>query len=164
MSNIMAALAWVSVMVFTGFYFQELLNKQQNPNQSLETRYGPEKIREVTLVRNKFGHYVTSGMVNGKPVVFMLDTGATGVAIPDHIARKLGIKRGNAFRVQTANGPAISYAARLDSVSVGDITLHDVSAGISPGFEGDEILLGMSFLKHIEFTQKGNTLILRQGF
>ena len=65
---------------------------------------------------------------------------------------------------QTANGAAISYAAQLDSVSVGDIIMHNVSAGISPGFKGNEILLGMSFLKHIEFTQRGNTLILRQSY
>ncbi len=160
----MAALAWISVMVFAGFYFQEMLGTQQNPNQSLETRYAPGQIREVTLQRNKFGHYVTSGMVNGSPVVFMLDTGATGVAIPDHIARKLNIKRGSPFRVQTANGSATSYAARLDSVSVGDIILYDVSAGITPGLRGDEILLGMSFLKHIEFTQLGDTLILKQSY
>jgi len=160
----MAALAWVSIMVFAGFYFQEMLGTQQNPNQSLETRYHSDQIREVTLQRNRYGHYVTSGMVNGLPVVFMLDTGATGVAIPDHIARKLNIKRGSPFRVQTANGSATSYSARLDSVSVGDIILYDVPAGITPGFKSDEILLGMSFLKHIEFTQRGNTLILRQNF
>ncbi len=160
----MTALAWIAVMVFAGFYFDDMLGRQQNPNQSLETQYGEGRIREVTLQRNKYGHYVTSGKVNGQPVVFMLDTGATGVAIPDHIAKKLNIKRGSAFQVQTANGTAISYDARLDSVSVGEIELADVRAGISPGFRGNEILLGMSFLRHIEFSQRGNTLVLRQGY
>ena len=164
MRTIMTALAWISLMVFVGFYFDDMLSSQHNPNQSLETQYNESRIREVALQRNKYGHYVTSGKVNGQPVVFMLDTGATGVAIPDHLARKLNIKRGRAVPVQTANGTATSYAAQLDTVSVGDIELHNVRAGISPGFKGDEILLGMSFLKHIEFTQRGDTLILKQYF
>ena len=160
----MTALAWISLMVFVGFYFDDMLSNQHNPNQSLETQYNEDRVREVALQRNKYGHYVTSGKVNGQPVVFMLDTGATGVAIPDNIAKKLNIKRGRAFPVQTANGRAMSYSAVLDSVSVGDIELNEVSAGISPGFTGDEILLGMSFLRHIEFTQRGDTLVLKQYF
>jgi len=164
MRILMTALAWISVMVFLGFYFNDMLDNQHNPNQSLETQYADNQIREVVLQRNKYGHYVTSGKVNGQPVVFMLDTGATGVAIPDHIARKLKIERGRAFQVQTANGTAISYTALLDTVSVGDIVLNNVRAGITPGLTGDEILLGMSFLRHIEFTQRGDTLILKQYF
>jgi len=163
-STSMTVLAWVALMLFAGFYFDDMLGRQQNPNQSLETRYSEGRVREVTLVRNKYGHYVTSGKVNGQAVVFMLDTGATGVAIPDHIARQLKLKRGPAFQVQTANGSAISYAARLQSVSVGDIILRDVSASIAPGYHSDEILLGMSFLQHIEFTQRGDTLVLKQAF
>ena len=78
------------------------------------------------------------------------------------VAERLGLRRGRAFSTQTANGISTSYAARLQQVSVGDITLQDVSAGITPGLQTDQVLLGMSFLKHIEFTQRGDTLILRQ--
>jgi aspartyl protease family protein len=92
----------------------------------------------------------------------MLDTGATGVAIPEAIARKLDIPRGRPYRTQTANGISTSYAASLDSVAVGEIELRDVQAGIAPGLAMNQILLGMTFLKHIEFTQRGDTLILRQ--
>jgi aspartyl protease family protein len=164
MSTGMTVLAWIVFMVLMGFFFSELLGKQSNPNQALSTRYNEDRIREVSLARNRAGHYVTSGQVNGRNVVFILDTGATGVAIPVHIAEKLGIQPGRAFQVQTANGVGVSYAARLDTVSVGEISLEDVQAGIVPGLSGDEILLGMSFLRHIEFTQRGNELILRQGF
>jgi aspartyl protease family protein len=144
------------------FFFDDLLGKQYNPNQNLQTRSGEEGVREVVLQRNRFGHYVTSGEINGQPVTFILDTGATGVAVPDTIAQRLGLQRGPAFRTQTANGTGTSYAARLDSVSVGGIELQDVRAGITPGLQTDQILLGMSFLKHIEFTQRGDTLTLRQ--
>jgi len=158
----MQALAWIVLLVLGVFFFSDVLDNQQNPNQDLQTRYGEEGVREVVLQRNKFGHYVTSGTINGKPVVFMLDTGATGVAIPDTVANKLGIARGRAFATQTANGIGTSYAANLESVSVGGIELQNVQAGITPGLQTKQILLGMSFLKHIEFTQRGDTLILRQ--
>ncbi|MBT4520941.1 MAG: TIGR02281 family clan AA aspartic protease [Halieaceae bacterium] len=158
----MNALAWVSVMVLLGFFFNDMLGKQHNPNQALTTQYSQEKVREVSLKRNKNGHYITSGKLNGQPVVFMLDTGATGVAIPARIAARLKIRRGSPFKVHTANGTTTSYATRLDSVSVGEIELKDVNAGIVPGLGGSEVLLGMSFLRHIEFTQRGDTLVLRQ--
>ncbi|MCX2972828.1 TIGR02281 family clan AA aspartic protease [Halieaceae bacterium IMCC8485] len=158
----MMILAW---MVFLGLgilFFGDVLEKQFNPNQRLDTQYSKAGMREVVLQRNKFGHYVTSGTINGQPVTFMLDTGATGVAIPEAIARKLDIPRGRPYRTQTANGISTSYAASLDSVAVGEIELRDVQAGIAPGLAMNQILLGMTFLKHIEFTQRGDTLILRQ--
>jgi aspartyl protease family protein len=162
MGTVMQALAWLVLLGLGVFYFSDLLDEQYNPNQSLHTHHAEDGFREVVLQRNKFGHYVTSGEINGKPVTFMLDTGATGVAIPDSLANRLGLQRGRAFPTQTANGVSTSYAANLDRVSVGGIELRDVSAGITPGLTTDEVLLGMSFLKHIEFTQRGDTLILRQ--
>lgn len=159
----MQALAWLVFLGLGVFYFSEVLDKQHNPNQILETRRSAEGVVEVELQRNKFGHYVTSGAINGVPVTFMLDTGATGVAIPPDVARRLGLQRGRAFATQTANGMSVSYAVRLEEVSVGAIKLQDVQASITPGLGTDEVLLGMSFLKHIEFTQRGNKLILRQA-
>lgn len=162
MGTAMQALAWVVVLALGVIWFGDVLDKQRNPNQSLQTQYREGGIREVVLQRNKFGHYVTSGKINGKPVTFMLDTGATGVAIPQATASALGLQRGRAFPTRTANGVSTSYAVNLERVSVGEIELLDVAAGISPGLGTEEVLLGMSFLKHIEFTQRGDTLILRQ--
>ena len=157
----MQAVAWLLLMALLVAYFSDLLDRQHNPNQRVDTLVD-NGVREVTLQRNRFGHYVTSGAINGQPVVFMLDTGATGVAIPEAVANRLQLERGRPFRTQTANGVSTSWATRLDRVSVGDITLENVTAGIAPGLAIDEILLGMSFLKHIEFTQRGDQLILRQ--
>ncbi|WP_229801647.1 retropepsin-like aspartic protease family protein [Halioglobus japonicus] len=157
----MMILAWVVLLGLGVLFFGDVLEKQFNPNQRVDTRIGEGGAREVVLQRNRFGHYVTNGTINGQPVTFMLDTGATGVAIPEPVARRLGIPRGRPYRTQTANGMSTSYAARLDSVAVGDIELRGVQAGIATGLQMEEILLGMSFLKHIEFTQRGDTLILR---
>ncbi len=162
MGMVMQALAWLTLIVLGVVFFGGILDKQYNPNQNLQTRHSEGGVREVVLRRNKFGHYVASGKINGKPVTFMLDTGATGVAIPQNVASYLGIQRGRAFSTQTANGRSTSYAANLDRVSIGQIELQNVRAAVAPGLQMDEILLGMSFLKHIEFSQKGDTLILRQ--
>lgn len=159
----MMIIAWVVLLGLGVVFFGDALEKQFNPNQRLDTQYSSEGVREVVLQRNRFGHYVTSGTINGKPVTFMLDTGATGVAIPEAVARRLEIPRGRPYRTQTANGISTSYAAVLDSVAVGEIELHDVQAGIAPGLAMEQILLGMTFLKHIEFTQRGDTLILKQN-
>jgi aspartyl protease family protein len=158
----MQVLAWLTFLGLGMFYFGDLLEKQHNPNQSLETRHTTEGMAEVVLQRNRQGHYVTSGEINGKPVTFILDTGATGVAVPSAVAKRLGLQPGRAFSTQTANGQSVSYAVNLEQVGVGGITLQQVSASITPGLMTREVLLGMSFLKHIEFTQRGDQLILRQ--
>jgi len=158
----MQALAWVVLLGLGVLYFSDVLGRQQNPNPRPETPAAEDAIREVTMQRNRFGHYVTSGEINGQPVTFLLDTGATGVAIPEALATRMGLQRGRAYRTQTANGTAISYATVLDEVAVADIRLPDVRAGIVPGLQTDEVLLGMSFLKHLEFTQRGDSLTLRQ--
>lgn len=158
----MQALAWVSLLAFGVFFFGDLLEERYNPNQSVDTQREADGTRTVVLERNRFGHYVTNGVINGQPVTFMLDTGATTVAVPAQLARRLQLERGRAVQFHTANGISRGYAARLDEVGVGGIVLRDVAAGITEGLQGEEVLLGMSFLKHIEFTQRGDTLTLRQ--
>jgi aspartyl protease family protein len=113
------------------------------------------------LKRNHFGHYVTSGTVNGDPVEFLLDTGASDVAIPADLADRLGLKRGPPVQYQTANGTITAYRTTIDSVAIGPMVVRNVPASINPGMHDMEILLGMSVLKHVEFTQRGDTLILR---
>lgn len=154
-------LMWLVLLGLLTLYFSKVLDKQYNPNQNLVQRQTGEA-QEVVLLRNRYGHYVASGLINDQPVVFMLDTGASDISIPESLARRLGLKRGRPVVYQTANGTITNYATRLDSVTLGNITLQDLPASINPNMGGDEVLLGMSFLKHVEFSQKGNTLTLRQ--
>jgi len=160
--TVMMIVMWLLLLVIVSYFFGKLLDQQNNPNQVLTTKYIGDNLREIVLERNRQGHYVTNGSINGKEVVFMLDTGATGVAVPEHIATRLGLKKGVPVEIQTANGVARAYMSTLQRVGVGDIELEDVGAYINPNDQQDEILLGMTFLKHIEFTQRGDTLILRQ--
>lgn len=152
---------WLVVMVMVYFLFGHLLESDYNPNQQVSSQQIGDQ-RAVTLKRNRYGHYVTQGKINNQPVVFLLDTGASDISIPDKIARKLNLKYGQERRYQTANGIIVGNLTTLKSVSIGKIKLRNVRASINPKMDDDEILLGMSFLKFIDFTQRGDTLILQQ--
>ena len=142
--------------------FDGWLDGQANPNRNLQGLVGPDGAREVVLERNRQGHYFAGGEINGLPVTFLLDTGATDVAIPDHVARAAGLQRGYPGRASTANGTVTVYATDIDELIIGNIVLHDLAASITPSMAGDTILLGMSALQRIEFSQRGSQLTLRQ--
>ncbi len=158
----MIAAMWVLFLVILMFFFNGILEKQHNPNQNISSRISTGNIKEIILLRNRSGHYVTTGMINNTEVTFMLDTGATDVAIPQHIADNIGLKAGQKLYYQTANGKAPMFMTQLNRISIGDIEIQNIRATINPNTEDDDVLLGMTFLKHLEFTQRGNTLTLRQ--
>ncbi len=116
----------------------------------------------VTLTADERGHYVTMGQVNGGTVQFLVDTGATSIALPSTDARRLGINYLNGQRgyTQTANGRAAAYRITLDTVKVGDITLHAVEAVVLEGDGLKVALLGMSFLNRTEMKRDGQALTL----
>ncbi len=156
----MFALAWLCGIGLMTIIFTDLLDKQVNPNRE------PESIRinnqtEVRLKQNRAGHYVTSGTINGEPVVFLVDTGATDVAIPANMQEHLGLVAGVSGLAQTANGTVRIARTQIDTLTIGDITLHNVRANLNPGMGDNHILLGMSVLRQLEFTQRGEWLILR---
>ena len=157
----MTILGWILLLVLLTVYFSSYLAKQHNPNQDLSFSQTAQ-FKQVQLQQNRNGHYVASGMINNKPVTFMLDTGATDISIPEKVAQKLKLKAGMKIPVHTANGQIEVYATTLDHVSLGAIKLHNIRANINPYMQGEEILLGMSFLKHLDFSQQGNQLLIRQ--
>lgn len=153
--------AWITALALLTWFFSGVLEHRENPNQNpLSNSSGAGM--EVVLQRNHWGHYKAGGYINAVPVVFFLDTGATAVSVPESTARRIGLKRGAPMQVSTANGTVTVYAVRLDSVKLGGIELRDVGASINPHMEGEEVLLGMTFLKHLEFSQRGGELLLRQ--
>ncbi len=158
----MIVVAWVILLGLLTLLFGNVLETQQNPNREVQGRVLESGVREVMLRRNRSGHYVANGRINGQPVRFLLDTGATTVSVPAGLAKPLGLDRGRPQLANTANGVVTTYATRLDNVQLGELSVDNVRANINPGMRGDEILLGMSFLKHLEFTQRGDTLTIRQ--
>lgn len=154
--------SWILTALLLTWLFAGLLDNQRNPNSSVRSSVGPAGETRVVLERNRFGHYVTSGRINGAEVEFLLDTGATVVSVPHSVAGRLGLVPGRETVVQTANGRIINYATTLDSVEIGGIKLVGVAASINPHSSAREVLLGMTFLKHLEITQRGNMLTLTQ--
>ena len=84
------------------------------------------------------------------------------MAIPGSIAKKISLPFGRRLKTSTAAGDTIAYLSRLETVKVGHIILTDVEAAIVPKMQTNYILLGMSFLKHIELIQRDGFLTLRQ--
>jgi aspartyl protease family protein len=156
----MVIAAWVLLLVLLTLFFNDRLDQQRNPNQQLASTM-TDGIPEVRLQRNRFGHYVATGSINGHPVEFMLDTGATDVSIPEGIADRLGLQRGQTTSYHTANGTITAWQTIADEIQLGPLRLGPVRASINPHDHSNAVLLGMSFLKQLDFSQQGNTLTLK---
>ena len=161
LGRLMLFAAWAVGLAILALFFQRLLSEQENPNRDIEVTLNAQGRAEVVLRRNRAGHYVASGRINGEPVVFLLDTGATDVALPLAVARRLELPLGAARIAKTANGNVRIWSAWLDSVDLGGLTAHRVQASVLPNMPGEEVLLGMSYLKRFELMQRGDTLTLR---
>ncbi|WP_447801824.1 retropepsin-like aspartic protease family protein [Pseudomonas serbica] len=159
--RVLMVLAWCAALFLATRFFGQWEERQQNPNVVVSSERG-EGFVEVKLVSNGHGHFVASGHINGQPVNFMLDTGATDVAIPAQMAERLKLEQGFGVTLSTANGRTEGYRTRVDRLQLGDIVLRDVRAIVVPGLDGEQVLLGMSALNKLEFTQRGGTMLLRQ--
>ncbi len=141
-NSIFFGLIWLSLASL--IYY--LADNIQNPNKL--GRLGDDP-HSVVLKRGLDGHYRAEALINNQKVDVLVDTGATGVAISQAVANKLGLKSIEAIRTNTANGDSVGYMVRLNSVKVGGVEAKGVSAMIAPGLEGDA-LLGMSFLARMD--------------
>ena len=114
----------------------------------------------VILASDRNGHFVSSGSINGAAVQFLVDTGATVVAMSVAEARRAGVNylAGERGYSQTANGVAPIYRVKLGQVTLGDITLRDVEGMVHEGGALPVVLLGMSFLGKLEMRREGDTL------
>lgn len=126
---------------------------------------GGDGAGKVILTADGQGHFVTTGTVNGTSVQFLVDTGATMVSLGAGDARRIGLdgNRGQRGFTQTANGQAEVSRVKLDTVRVGDITLHNVDALIHQN-DMPLALLGMSFLNRMEMQRDGSSMTLKKRF
>ncbi len=151
---------WIAAIgMLGGFYLLFSMLEKGGETVSTRDRNGAAM---VVLEQDRNGHYEAQGTINGQPVSFLVDTGATDVSMPESAARALGLEFGPRVTVMTAAGPSEAWVTRLDEVTVGGIRRANVRATITSGnFDG--ILLGMSFLKHYSLQQQDGRLVIREA-
>ena len=123
--------------------------------------------REVQVWRNTSGMYTTVGSINGMPVSFLVDTGATQVAMNAGQARRLGIDyrvTGSPAEVTTASGVERAWMVSLDSVKVGELEVRNVQAVVLDGAQPQTTLLGMSYLGRMKITNDGRLMTLQKKY
>ena len=124
-------------------------------------------VREFQISRNLVGMYTTVGSINGQTVSFLVDTGATRVAINAAEARRLGIDYrvvGTPINVTTASGVERAWGVNLKTVKVGELELRNVGGVVLDGEQPATALLGMSYLGRLEMTNAGRLMTLRKKY
>ncbi len=120
---------------------------------------------KIVLQAGDGGHFVTAGSINGKAVQFMVDTGATAVAMGSAEAKRLGIDytSGKPMRIGTANGATLGYLITLNAVRIGDVEVQNVDAIVAQ--QGmPYILLGNSFLTRFSMRRDNDQMVLERRF
>lgn len=156
----MMLLFWVLLLGGGAWWFHGYLESQRNPNAHLAYADGAEG-EPVVLERNRAGHFVATGRINDQPVDFLVDTGATYVAVPGDMAKRLGLDSTSSAWFNTANGRVRGELTLLDEVSLGGFSAREVRGSISPGLAGETALLGMSFLGRFDIEIRDSRMVLQ---
>ena len=119
----------------------------------------------IVLTESGGGHFMTAGQINGRAVQFMVDTGATTIAMSTSDAEREGIayKNGQAVQMSTANGITVGFRIRLNSVRVGDVEVFDVDAVVIPQ-PMPFLLLGNSFLNRFQMKRDNSVMTLDKRY
>ena len=119
--------------------------------------------QRIVLAGDSRGHFVSQGQINGRAMQFMVDTGATTVAIGQPDAERIGLnyKAGQPVRMATANGMAQGWRLKLDTVRIGDVQVYGVDAVVTPQ-PMPYVLLGNSFLTEFQMTRHNDQMVLEK--
>ncbi|MBV1959522.1 MAG: retroviral-like aspartic protease family protein [Pseudomonadales bacterium] len=131
--------------------------------ENVSAQYAEASRRNVTIPLNPLGQYLTDGLINGQGVELLVDTGASVVAMSETQANQLGLEyvtRGIRGYVETASHRVNSYQITLDQIDIGGLQAHNVQAVVLEGDLPSTILLGMSYLQHVELYEKQGMLNL----
>ena len=134
--------------------------------QGISSQFTPAGKASVSLTADIQGHFLTTGSINGASTLFLVDTGASGIAISAAEAKRMGISYLNGKRgySSTANGTVAIYQLVFNTVKIGNITLNQVEGSVIDGNGLSVALLGMSFLKRLEMRREGTTMTLTKQY
>ena len=126
----------------------------------------PSGLRTLSIGRDARGHFETEGRIDGQRIGFMVDTGASVIALNESSAARFGLRPSRddyRMLVTTANGTVRAAATRLAVVDIGGIVVHDVDAMVLPDEALSENLLGLSFLSRLKrFEYASGKMVLEQ--
>lgn len=157
--KLMWLIFWTLVLIALAYYFNGVINEKYNPNQQVQS-VDDTLQPSIILKQNNQGHYIATGTINGEPVTFLLDTGATLISIPLALQKRLHLHKGDSYPVSTANGLVDVFATDINSLQIGTLVFNNLKGHLNPGINGNTILLGMNALKHLDMRQVNNTLTL----
>lgn len=147
-----AALVWI---VLFGIAYV-VIDAQLQPKVATAESGG-----EIVIPRSRDGHFYVAGQINGQPVTFMVDTGASTVSVNSALAGRLGLPRGRPVAIGTAGGMTQGEEVTGQAVSLGGIMVRDVRVVVLAGMPG-EALLGQNVLRHLEVVQTAERMVLRR--
>lgn len=144
---------WVTIFTMAYLYF----DTQLEPRVSVAKSY-PEN-GEVVIPRTWDGHYYVQGSINGFPIKFMIDTGASVVSVGKQFAQLAGLPKGRPASFATAGGIVQGEMVFNQTIEAGGIVMDGLQ--VSVGLDGDVALLGQNFLRKIDVIQSNDTMTLR---
>jgi aspartyl protease family protein len=117
------------------------------------------------LTADSGGHFMTQGSINGRSVMFMVDTGATAIALDAAQAQSMGInfRKGRQIQLGTANGITPGWVVKLSSVRIGDVEVHEIDA-IVVQQAMPIVLLGNSFLTRFQMRRENDMMVLERRY
>ena len=133
-------------------------------SRSITSQFKKADKTEVRIASGRGGHHFTKGLINGTPVDFVVDTGASIIAMNHFVAEQLGIdyRGGTPITVNTANGTAKAFMVTLSSVSIGNIVVRQVDAAVSTTDSPTVVLLGNSYLSKVDLRIDQGVLVLKE--
>jgi aspartyl protease family protein len=167
-------LIFAAVLVVAGTFMAQMADRMTSPTQAhASTRSslsvattGRAGSRSVSIGRDHRGHFQTDGKIDGQRINFMVDTGASVIALNEKSAAQFGLRPSRAdynATVSTANGTVKAARTRLAMVDIGGLIVRDVEAMVLPDTALSENLLGLSFLSKLKrFEYANGRMVLEQ--
>jgi aspartyl protease family protein len=152
--HLVAAIVWVVIVMAGYLLFDHLSAPEPVVRTSDSGRH------EIIVPVARDGHYYLEGAVNGQPVTFLVDTGASYVSVSADVARRANLPKGATGLFTTANGSVEGRIARAQSVRADIFEISGINVAVMPG-RGEFGLLGQNFLRYFSVSQSGGKLVLR---